>query len=84
MGRIAALFFYLAVVCIVMGIVFKVFGYGDHEPVTLISFLGEKSPRLTPDAFLRFTNTMLLFSIAVGLADIAGKMGLTGKNKDSE
>jgi len=56
----------LAIVCMVLYVVTRLGGYADHNPIPLFGLQGG----IRPSTFQGFTNTLLFFSIAFGIAAI--------------
>lgn len=60
------LFILLALIMLFLGIFSRALGYGINRGAPWL--LG-----ITPDAFLRFANTLLLLAIAIGVSHMVGK-----------
>lgn len=63
MKRLPHYLILVAAALVVIGVIYKILGYGYHNVGPLL---------VTPDAFLRFSNTLLFFSVAVNVQRALG------------
>lgn len=74
--RMPELLIKVAIVLVVIGVIYKLCGFGRHD----VGPLG-----VSPDAFLRFSNTLLFFSIAVNVQRfIAARKAVASEEKQAE